>query len=100
MGTLNIEQGFAPLVPLMHHMWSAGVGKMEKKPLVVNDQIEIRPVVNTVYTFDHRYGDGAVGSKFLRVLKAYIEDPENFKPESIPDNNPRDAGSDQGKKDN
>jgi pyruvate/2-oxoglutarate dehydrogenase complex dihydrolipoamide acyltransferase (E2) component len=31
-----------------------------------------------VYTFDHRFGDAGLSIKFLRIIKDYIEDPENF----------------------
>ena len=35
-------------------------------------------MMTSVYTFDHRFGDAALGIKFLRIIKEYIEDPDNF----------------------
>lgn len=62
----------------IHAMFLACSGKIEKRAVVVNDEIVIRDMMTTVYTFDHRFGDAALGMKFLRILKDYIEDPENF----------------------
>jgi len=36
------------------------VGKIEKKPKVVNDKIEIRETLSIVYTVDHWMVDGAM----------------------------------------
>lgn len=42
-------------------------------------------MMNTVFTMDHRFGDAALGIKFLNIIKSYVEDPENFKLENFPD---------------
>lgn len=41
-------------------------------------------MMNTVWTIDHRYGDAAIANNIIRVLKGYIEDPENFNIENFP----------------
>ena len=45
-----------------------GVGVMQKRVVVINDAIAIRPMVYLTCTFDHRVLDGAVGDRFMRVL--------------------------------
>ncbi len=45
-----------------------GVGVMQKRVVVINDAIAIRPMVYLTLTFDHRVLDGAVGDRFMRVL--------------------------------
>jgi pyruvate/2-oxoglutarate dehydrogenase complex dihydrolipoamide acyltransferase (E2) component len=35
--------------------------------------------MNIVFTIDHRFGDAAIGVQLLRLIKDFIEDPENFK---------------------
>ena len=63
-------------------------GKIEKKPVVENDEIVIREIMNCVHTLDHRFGDAAIAVKVLKIVKDYVEDPENFNidayEESIP----------------
>jgi pyruvate dehydrogenase E2 component (dihydrolipoamide acetyltransferase) len=40
-----------------------------------DDQIEIRSRMNISCSFDHRVVDGAVGAKFINVVKDYLENP-------------------------
>lgn len=55
-----------------------GVGSLEKRAIIVNDAIAIRPMMNISLTFDHRLIDGALGARFLQRLKEHLElyDPE------------------------
>ena len=55
-----------------------GVGGLEKRAIVVNDAIAIRPMMNVSLTFDHRIIDGALGARFLQRLKEHLElyDPD------------------------
>ena len=55
-----------------------GIGGLEKRAIVVNDAIAIRPMMDISLTFDHRLIDGALGARFLQRLKEHLElyDPE------------------------
>lgn len=48
-----------------------------KKMVVVNDEdeVEVRSRMNLTGSFDHRVLDGAVGAKFMNVLRDYLENP-------------------------
>ncbi|MCD8556727.1 MAG: dihydrolipoamide acetyltransferase [Bacteroides graminisolvens] len=46
-----------------------------KKPVVINNEIVIRPMMNMSLTSDHRLIDGLVAAKFMTDLKALIENP-------------------------
>jgi len=50
-----------------------GVGSLEKRAVVVNDAIAIRPMMDISLTFDHRLIDGALGARFLQRLKEHLE---------------------------
>ena len=68
-------------------MFVVCTGKVQKKPVVVNnDKIEIRDMMNTVWTIDHRFGDAAIGVNFIKIVKDFTEDPENFNLDKYPDN--------------
>lgn len=41
--------------------------------------------MNTVWTIDHRYGDAALGLRFINIVKDFTEDPENFDINKYPD---------------
>ena len=52
-----------------------GVGAVIDKPVVVDGQITIRPMMNVTLSYDHRTIDGAEAGKFMRTLTAFIENP-------------------------
>ncbi len=54
-----------------------GIGRIVEKPIVVNNEIKIRPTCTFSLTFDHRVVDGYHGAEFLATLKSYIENPES-----------------------
>lgn len=51
-----------------------GMHKIEKRPVVINDQIVIRPMMYVALTYDHRIIDGREAVTFLVRVKEYIED--------------------------
>ena len=50
-----------------------GVGVMEKRVVVIDDAIAIRPMVYISLTFDHRILDGATADHFLARVKSILE---------------------------
>jgi 2-oxoglutarate dehydrogenase E2 component (dihydrolipoamide succinyltransferase) len=50
-----------------------GVGAIEKRPVVIDDAIAIRPRAYLTLGYDHRVIDGAVADQFLSELKRLIE---------------------------
>jgi len=54
------------------------VGKVERKPVVINnqDEIEVRPIMSMTLSADHRVIDGVVAANFLQDLVLAIESPE------------------------
>ena len=54
-----------------------GVGALQKRAVVINDAIAIRPMMNISLTFDHRLVDGALGAQFLQQV---AEKLKNYDP--------------------
>ena len=50
-----------------------GVGAMQKRVIVINDAIAIRPMVYLSFVFDHRILDGASADWFLMKVKETLE---------------------------
>ncbi len=44
-----------------------------KRPVVVQDAIAIRPVMNLCLSFDHRLNDGAGAGRFLRAVRDWLQ---------------------------
>ncbi|MFH2036380.1 MAG: dihydrolipoamide acetyltransferase family protein [Candidatus Zixiibacteriota bacterium] len=55
-----------------------GVHKIVKKPVVVNDEIVIRPILNFGLSFDHRVVDGGYAVQFLRRMIEFLESPDKW----------------------
>ncbi|MCP5370077.1 MAG: pyruvate dehydrogenase complex dihydrolipoamide acetyltransferase [Rickettsiaceae bacterium] len=51
------------------------IGGSEKKPVIIEDKIEVRTMINLSLSCDHRVVDGIEGAKFLSILKQFIESP-------------------------
>jgi pyruvate/2-oxoglutarate dehydrogenase complex dihydrolipoamide acyltransferase (E2) component len=52
---------------------SFAIGSVYKKPIVKNDQIVVREVINITAIFNHDMIDGAPAARFINTLRKYIE---------------------------
>src|SRR5204863_1364700 len=50
-----------------------GVGAIEKRAVVIDDAIAIRPMAYLALGYDHRLIDGAVADEFMSILKRSLE---------------------------
>ena len=57
------------------HATILAIGAGEKRPLVVNNALQVATVMTATLSCDHRAVDGAVGAELLNAFKALIEDP-------------------------
>ena len=55
-----------------------GMHKIEKRPVVVDDQIVVRPMMYVALSYDHRLVDGEQAVTFLVRVKERIEDPSRL----------------------
>jgi len=51
-----------------------GIGALQKRAVVINDAIAIRPMMNISVTFDHRLIDGEMGAKFLQRVAQLLSE--------------------------
>ncbi len=80
-GTFTISNGgvYGSLLstPILNPPQSGilGMHKIEKRPVVVDDQIVVRPMMYVALSYDHRLVDGEQAVTFLVRVKERIEDP-------------------------
>lgn len=55
-----------------------GLHNIVKRPVVVNDEIAIRPMMYIALSYDHRIVDGKEAVQFLVKIKECIEDPSRL----------------------
>jgi 2-oxoglutarate dehydrogenase E2 component (dihydrolipoamide succinyltransferase) len=80
-GTFSITNGgvFGSLMstPIVNSPQSAilGMHKIQDRPVVVDGQIVVRPMMYLALTYDHRIIDGREAVQFLVTIKDCLEDP-------------------------
>ncbi len=52
-----------------------GIGRIQPKPAVFEDEVTVRQMVTLSLTFDHRLNDGAPAARFLQRIKQLLEHP-------------------------
>jgi pyruvate dehydrogenase E2 component (dihydrolipoamide acetyltransferase) len=73
LGMFGIEQFIAVLNP--PHAAILAVGATVERPVAIDGELVIRPMMTVTLTVDHRAVDGAPAADFLRTVKTFLEDP-------------------------
>jgi len=83
-GTFTISNGgvYGSLLstPILNTPQSAilGMHKIEKRPVVIDDEVVIRPMMYVALSYDHRIVDGREAVTFLKRIKECVENPERI----------------------
>ena len=83
-GTFTITNGgtFGSMMstPILNPPQSAilGMHSIQKRAVVVNDQIVVRPMMYLALSYDHRIVDGREAVQFLVRIKECVENPERM----------------------
>ena len=83
-GTFTISNGgvYGSLLstPILNPPQSGilGMHKIEKRPVALDDQVVIRPMMYLALSYDHRIVDGEQAVTFLVRVKERLEDPERM----------------------
>lgn len=83
-GTFTITNGgvFGSLLstPILNTPQSGilGMHRIEKRPVVIDDEVGVRPMMYLALSYDHRIVDGREAVTFLRRIKEFLENPERM----------------------
>lgn len=83
-GTFTISNGgtFGSLLstPILNPPQSGilGMHKIEERPIALNGQVVIRPMMYVALSYDHRIVDGKEAVQFLVKIKEMVEDPQRL----------------------
>ncbi len=83
-GTFTITNGgtYGSMLstPIINAPQSAilGMHNIVERPVVINGEIVVRPIMYLALSYDHRIIDGSVSVKFLKTIKELIEDPSRM----------------------
>lgn len=83
-GTFTITNGgiFGSLMstPILNapQVGILGMHKIQERPVALNGQVVIRPMMYVALSYDHRIVDGSEAVRFLVRIKELVEDPETL----------------------
>lgn len=83
-GTFTITNlgsfGVDMFTPIINSPQSAilAIGRIAEKPVILDGEIGVRPMMVLSLSFDHRIIDGADAAKFLQAIKNSLENPETL----------------------
>lgn len=83
-GTFTITNGgtYGSMLstPIINAPQSAilGMHNIVKRPVVIDDEIVVRPIMYLALSYDHRIIDGSISVRFLKAIKEMIEAPERM----------------------
>jgi len=83
-GTFSISNGgvFGSMLstPILNPPQSAilGMHKIEERPIAVNGEVVVRPMMYLALSYDHRLIDGKTAVSFLIKIKELLEDPASL----------------------
>ena len=78
ISVLGSVDGFTPILN-QGQVAILGIGRTQKKPVIVKDEIVIKEIMTVSLTVDHQAIDGAVAANFCRRLQQLIEKPSKVK---------------------
>jgi pyruvate dehydrogenase E2 component (dihydrolipoamide acetyltransferase) len=73
LGMFRVEKFTAVLNPPQAAI--VAVGATEEKPIALDGEVVVRPMLTLTATFDHRAVDGAPAAEFLQTVKELLEEP-------------------------
>ena len=55
-----------------------GMHNIVERPVVVNNEVKVRPIMYLALSYDHRIIDGKQSVSFLKTIKDHLEDPRRL----------------------
>lgn len=75
VGMFGLDEGYAPPTPFARVPVYLAIPEIRKRPVVIDDQIVIRPMLDLTATIDHRFLDGHRGAMIAKMMRKSLADP-------------------------
>jgi pyruvate dehydrogenase E2 component (dihydrolipoamide acetyltransferase) len=80
LGSIGLPLAFVPLAWMYKVPIIVVAGEIADKPVAIDGQVVVRPMLPLTASIDHRYADGWQIGKLVKPFRAYLEDPARFEP--------------------
>jgi pyruvate dehydrogenase E2 component (dihydrolipoamide acetyltransferase) len=78
IGSIGLEQAFAPLVPYSRVPLVVVLGAVTEEPVVDDGEIVPGKLMRVCATFDHRVLDGAHAAVMVKTVRKWFDDPYKY----------------------
>jgi pyruvate dehydrogenase E2 component (dihydrolipoamide acetyltransferase) len=78
VGMVGIDTGWAPFTPIARCPIIITVTRVQRRPWVVDDRVEPRPILRLCGTFDHRVIDGFFAGVISTYMEGLMSNPERL----------------------
>lgn len=75
VGMFGLDEGYAPFTPFMRIPVLLTIPEIKKRPVVIDDQVVIRPMLDLTATIDHRFLDGHRGAMIAKTMRNLMDKP-------------------------
>jgi pyruvate/2-oxoglutarate dehydrogenase complex dihydrolipoamide acyltransferase (E2) component len=75
VGMFGLDEGYAPHTPFARVPMLALIGAIRDQAVVIDKEIQIRPMLTITATIDHRYIDGAQAANIAGTVREAFEKP-------------------------
>lgn len=75
VGMFGVDEGYAPPTPFARVPIYLALPEIKPTPVVIDNQITIRPLLNIMATIDHRFVDGHRGAMIAKMLRHSLTNP-------------------------
>ena len=75
VGMFGLDEAHAPHTPFARVPMLGLIGAIRKQPVVIDDEIVIRPMITLTATIDHRYIDGMQGANIANTIRNAFKKP-------------------------
>ncbi|MGC6510962.1 MAG: 2-oxo acid dehydrogenase subunit E2 [Myxococcota bacterium] len=75
VGMLGLDEAYAPHTPFARVPVIALIGACQKQPVVIDDKLDIRPLLTLTATIDHRYIDGSQAANLAKTIRQAFKEP-------------------------
>jgi pyruvate/2-oxoglutarate dehydrogenase complex dihydrolipoamide acyltransferase (E2) component len=80
LGGMGIDHAYPLISPFHRVVFTFSVGRMQDRPVAVDGEVQVRPMVTISAAMDHRYVDGSHAARIASAVRRYCSDPGAFEP--------------------
>jgi pyruvate dehydrogenase E2 component (dihydrolipoamide acetyltransferase) len=80
VGMWGVTRAFSPLAGYYRVPVLVLVGAVQARPVAIDGEVVVRPMVTLTATFDHRYADASQAVRFADAVRRYCADPAALEP--------------------